>query len=336
MKHLGKITLIAAVAFFLLAFFVVRPIMNVGSPGPLNAAIEVHVPLGAHLPQIADILLTSGAIQSSWIFKWQVKIFGAPERLQAGYYKFLPHTSPATIMDMLQSGRFEMVLVTIPEGLTNYQIKLLLEADTNFSGTVDKMPAEGWLLPETYKVPKGSSPQVVIDHMYVAMRQFLSLTIQDRSTKTDLSEDEILVLASIVEKETAVPSERGRVACLFLNRLRSNMRLQADPTVVYGITAGRGRLERHLSREDLKKDMPHNTYVYKGLPPTAIANPSKEAILAVINPAKTKDLYFVADGLGLHRFACNLSDHKKNVFKLRRHERQQRQKNTSLKKIKYI
>ncbi len=317
--NLRMISLVASILIVLVSILILRPILSIEEPGPLLHEIEIYIPCGACLTRIAQILQDNGAVDQACIFRWQVKLYGMPEKLQAGYYKFPPRVSAQKVMDMLQNGAFEMTLVTVPEGLTHKQIQQLMEALPDLHGNVVHMPREGWLLPETYKVPKGSSPQMIINEMHQSMRRFLATEIACRSVNTTLSPEEIIVLASVVEKETCCPEERRRISQLFLNRLRRNMRLQADPTVVYAISEGLGKLNRPLSREDLKVDLPHNTYVHKGLPATAISNPGKASIRAVLRPAETRDLYFVADGTGKHRFAPTLTAHTKNVFKLRHH-----------------
>jgi len=220
--------------------------------------------------------------------------------------------------------------VTIPEGLTSYQIVERLKADPNLSGNIEAMPPEGSLLPETFIVERGMARQSVIDRMQAEARKLIEKAWAHR--KKDLpikSVEEAVTLASIVEKETGRSGERDRVAAVFVNRLRHNMRLQSDPTILYGLGGGKTVWSRPIQKPEITQKTTHNTYQIDGLPPTPICNPGRAALEAVLNPAETKDLYFVADGTGGHVFAETLRDHNANVQKWRAAEKELRGKTVS-------
>jgi UPF0755 protein len=219
----------------------------------------------------------------------------------------------------MQSGRTVVRRVTIPEGLTVKQVLALLVATEGLDGQVVRVPAEGRLLPETYHFSWGDSRQGMVDRMGEAMREAIARAWAGRSAPPVVkTAEEALVLASIVEKETGIAAERPRIAAVFLNRLRANMKLQSDPTVIYGLSRGEGALGRALARADLEADQAFNTYTRGGLPPTPIANPGRAALEAVLNPAFSDELYFVADGSGGHAFAKTLEEHNRNVARWRK------------------
>ena len=222
------------------------------------------------------------------------------------------------VLAMLVEGKAILHKVTVPEGLTSYQIVEILRASEILTGEIAEIPPEGSLRPETYSIERNQSRSDVLGDMAQAQAAVLAQAWEMRVEDLPLaSPEEVLVLASIVEKETGVASERGKVASVFINRLRRGIKLQTDPTVVYGITGGKGPLGRGLRRSELDRATPYNTYVIPGLPPTPIANPGRDAIMAVVNPDETDFLYFVADGSGGHAFATTLSDHNRNVAKWR-------------------
>jgi UPF0755 protein len=209
--------------------------------------------------------------------------------------------------------------LTIPEGLTNFQIAHLLWATEGLQGNIPPLPGEGMLFPETYHFSWGDTREDVILRLHQAMRKTLREGWNPRASGLPLkNSQEALILASIVEKETAVAEERPHIAAVFLNRLRHGMRLQSDPTVVYDLTDGKGALGRPLTREDLKQETPSNTYVIDGLPPTPISNPGRLALQAVLHPTVSDDLYFVADGSGGHAFSKTLAEHNRNVARWRK------------------
>jgi UPF0755 protein len=220
--------------------------------------------------------------------------------------------------------------MTIPEGLTSEQIvQRLLENDI-LSGNIREMPREGSLLPETYKFTRGMTREQIIQRMQQTQRRLLQEVWEHRSADLPLKTPEQLVtLASIVEKETGRPDERTRVASVFVNRLKQRMRLQSDPTIIYGLVGGKGTLGRPIMRSEIDQPTPYNTYVIDGLPPGPIANPGRASLEATANPARTKELFFVADGTGGHAFAETLDQHNRNVARLRAFEREQKDSSTA-------
>ena len=213
--------------------------------------------------------------------------------------------------------------VTIPEGLTSHQIVERLKADPTLVGDVTEVPPEGALLPETFIVQRGAQRQAILDNMRAESRKAMEKLWDQRQKGLPFKTwEEALVLASIVEKETGRNDERERVAAVFVNRLRQNMRLQSDPTILYGISAGKTVWSRSIMKNEIAQKTAHNTYQIDGLPPTPICNPGRASIEAVLDPARTKDLYFVADGNGGHIFAETLKDHNANVQKWRAIEKE--------------
>jgi UPF0755 protein len=219
---------------------------------------------------------------------------------------------------MLVEGKTVLHKLTVPEGLTSFQIVELLRGSEILTGEVGDIPAEGSLAAETYTLERNQSRNEVLKQMAELQAAELARAWERRVPDLPLATpEEALVLASIVEKETGVAEERARVASVFINRLKRGMKLQSDPTVVYGITGGEGPLGRGLRRSELDRETPYNTYVIDGLPPTPIATPGRDAIMAVVNPEETDFLYFVADGTGGHVFAETLDEHNRNVVKWR-------------------
>ncbi|HEY4995941.1 MAG TPA: endolytic transglycosylase MltG, partial [Aestuariivirga sp.] len=208
--------------------------------------------------------------------------------------------------------------VTIPEGWTSLMVVNRLNEQEELDGQVSATPAEGTLLPETYIVTRGYTRDKLLADMAAAQNKILeSVAAQIPPGSPVKTKEDVITLASIVEKETGVAQERPEVAAVFLNRLKQHMRLQSDPTVIYGIVAGVGKLDHPITRDDLDGETPYNTYVIDGLPPGPIANPGKAAIDAVLNPANVPYLYFVANGTGGHAFASTLEEHNANVKKWR-------------------
>jgi UPF0755 protein len=294
-------------------------------PGPLSAPATVVIPMGAGLERIATEMRGAGIISDPLIFRFGARALGVHTILRAGEYAIPEGTSVRALLKILSDGKTVVRRLTVPEGLTTRDVLARLEATAGLEGRVWPIPAEGRLLPETYHFSYGDSRQDVVRRMSRAMMETLGELWDGRASGLPLANpDEALVLASIVEKETAVPAERPRVARVFLNRLARSMRLQSDPTVVYAMTEGAGALGRPLTRADLKTPSPYNTYLNDGLPPAPIANPGRASLEAVLHPAQSDELYFVADGLGGHAFALTLAEHNRNVAKWRkmRKERQ--------------
>ena len=300
------------------------------APGNLAEEAMLVIPRGASVRSIAALLEDNGVIDDAIIFSWGVRGFGGERPLAAGEYAFPTAISARDAMRLLQSGKVVVRNLTIPEGLTALQIFAAVGAAEALEGELPPAEefGEGVLLPETYQYVRGETREQFLRRMKNAMAETLDRLWRERSPEAGplASPEEALILASIVERETGQAAERPRVAAVFLNRMRRGMRLQSDPTVVYGLSNGTGTIGRPLTRADLAADHPYNTYVHAGLPPGPIANPGRESLAAVLQPAKSKDLYFVADGTGGHAFAQTLAEHNRNVARWRRIERQQRNK----------
>jgi UPF0755 protein len=284
-------------------------------PGPLPEAADIVVPHGS-VADVAVALQQAGLITHPWLFEAADIVTGrAP--IQAAEFSFPAHANLRTVLAILRTGRPTEHHVTIPEGLTAAQIAELLDRNTALTGA-DEVPAEGAVLPATYSFEHGTTRAAILARATAAMAHDVAAAWANRAPNLPLATPaEAVVLASIVERETAKPDERARVAGVFINRLRLGMRLQADPTVVYAASGGRGVLDRKLSRLDLDVDNPYNTYRVHGLPPAPIASPSMASLLAVLHPVENGDLYFVADGTGGHVFAHTLEEHSRNVAKWR-------------------
>jgi UPF0755 protein len=226
------------------------------------------------------------------------------------------------VIGTIVEGKVVQHAVTIPEGLTSEQIMARLSDNEIFSGSVKEVPREGTLLPETYKFPRGTTREQVIQRMQQAQKRLLAEIWERRSADIPVkSPEQLVTLASIVEKETGKPDERSRVAAVFVNRLRQKMKLQSDPTIIYGLAGGKGTLGRPIKRSEIMQPSPYNTYVVDGLPPGPIANPGRASLEATANPARTRDLFFVADGTGGHTFTETYDQHQKNVARLRSMEK---------------
>ena len=308
------------------AFVVTR---NFDVPGPLTSTTVVVIPKGEGTYDIAARLEGKGIITDRRLFVaqyWAARSFGglaADKTIKAGEYEVKAAASVRDVLDTLMEGRAILHKVTIPEGLTSLQIVERLRADTGLSGEITEVPAEGTLLPDTYKVGRGMARQEVIDRMRADQKRVVAGLWAKRQPDLPVKTlEQALILASIVEKETSRADERTKVAAVFVNRLRKPMRLQSDPTIIYGLVAGQGPLGRAITRADIESKTSYNTYQIDGLPPTPICNPGRSAIEATLNPAKTQDLFFVADGTGGHTFTTNLKDHNTAVTNWRRIERE--------------
>jgi UPF0755 protein len=301
-------------------------------PGPLVVSRVVGIPRGEGRIEIATRLESEGVISNRWTFMATYLLknaFGEKKTgdFKAGDYEFKKHASMAEVLDILTKGRAILWKLTIPEGLTSLQIVERVRAEPDLAGDVTEIPPEGALLPDTYRFSKGIDRQELIERMRAEMQRFLASAWERRQPDLPIkTPQEAVVFASIVERETGRVDERERVASVFMNRMRKGMRLQSDPTVIYGIVGGQGTLGRPITRADLNQKTLHNTYQIDGLPPTPICNPGRSAIEAALNPATTDDLYFVADGKGGHVFSQTLKDHNAAVSNWRKIEREIRAK----------
>ncbi len=281
----------------------------------------VSLPSGAGVSAIAATLKSAGVIRSTDMFKAAATLTGADRKLRAGEYEVPSKASLRSVLVLLVEGRVVRHYVTLPEGWSSAQAVAILNGQPILTGTVETTPDEASLWPDTYEISRGETRASVIARMRRARDENLARLWAARSPATVVrSPEEAMILASIVEKETGVAAERPRVASVFTNRLRSGMRLESDPTVEYGITRG-VPLRRGLRRSELDRPNPWNTYQIDGLPPTAIANPGRDAVAAVLNPPSTADLFFVADGSGGHAFARTYEEHLANVARWREVER---------------
>jgi UPF0755 protein len=288
------------------------------APGPLAQDKVVNIPRGLGIRDISDLLVREGVIDQPWVFIGGVLVLKARGDLKHGEYQFSKNASLADVVDTIVENKVVQHVLTIAEGLTSEQIVArLLETDA-LSGQIKEIPREGTLLPETYKFTRGMAREQLIQRMSQAHRHLLQEVWEHRMPDLPVKTPEQLVtLASIVEKETGKPEERSRVAAVFVNRLKNRMRLQSDPTIIYGLTGGKGTLGRPILKSEIEQPTPYNTYVIDGLPPGPIANPGRASLEAAANPARTKDLYFVADGNGGHVFSESYEQHQKNVARLR-------------------
>jgi UPF0755 protein len=288
------------------------------APGPLNDDKVVNIPRGLGIRDIADLLAREGVIDQPWVFIGGVLVLKARGDLKSGEYQFSKAASLADVVNTIVENKVVQHTLTIPEGLTSEQIVAKLLENDALTGQIKEIPREGTLLPETYKFTRGMARAQIIQRMQQAHLHLLQEVWEHRMADLPVKTPEQLVtLASIVEKETGKPDERSRVASVFVNRLKSKMRLQSDPTIIYGLTGGKGSLGRPILKSEIEQHTPYNTYVIDGLPPGPIANPGRASLEAAANPARTKDLYFVADGTGGHVFSETYDAHQKNVARLR-------------------
>ena len=295
------------------------------APGPQAREGEMTVvtlPSGAGVSAIAANLKAAGVIRSTDMFKAAATLTGADRKLRAGEYEVPSGASLRSVIVLLVEGRVVRHYLTLPEGWSSAQAVDILNRQPILTGTVEETPDEGSLWPETYEISRGETRASVIARMRRAHDDNLARLWAARSPNAVVrTPEEAVILASIVEKETGVAAERPRVAAVFTNRLRMGMRLESDPTIVYGITQGRP-LGRGIRRSELDRRTPWNTYQIDGLPPTPIANPGGEAIAAVLNPPASDEIFFVADGTGGHAFARTYAEHLANVARWRAIERQ--------------
>ncbi len=308
-------------------FGVIAVLHKLKEPGPLVADKIVYLPPRSDAPEMLAQLQREGVIASPGLMNFAVLVEGVRGKLKPGEYQFKKQASLRDVIDALVAGRQLMHGLTVPEGLTSEQILERLRESDLLAGDVLETPKEGALLPETYKFPRGFPRSKLLAKMQEDQRKLVDQIWAKRAKDLPLrSPYELVTLASIVEKETGKAEERPRVAAVFVNRLRKGMRLQSDPTIVYGLVGGKATLGRGILRSEIEKWTPYNTYAIDGLPPGPIANPGRAALEATAHPATTRDLYFVADGTGGHVFAESLDQHSRNVQSWRRVEQDQKNK----------
>jgi len=299
-------------------------------PGPLATSTVVVIPRGEGVGAIAERLERDGVIADRRVFMTSILYFmylKGQGSLKAGEYEFRKYATMRQVLDTLVEGKSIEHKVTLAEGLTSFQIVAKLMAHPELHGEITEIPPEGSLLPDTYRFGRNDTRQDIIERMQAAQAKFVAKVWATRDEGIVVTTpEEALILASIVEKETGRADERPLIASVFQNRLRKNIRLQSDPTIIYGLVGGKAVLDHPIQQDEVDRETAYNTYKINGLPPTPIANPGRAAIEAVLRPAKTKDLYFVADGTGGHVFAATLDEHNKNVFRWRKVEREIRAK----------
>jgi UPF0755 protein len=323
MNLLMTLVVLAVIGAFI-AIYVGR--RDFDGPGPISAATTFLVKPGQGTGQIAAGLEDAGIINDAVIFQLGYRAYGGKETMKAGEYEITPAMSMRQVMQLLQSGKSIMYSLTIPEGLTVVQAFKRIADEQALSGDMPAtMPPEGSLAADTQRFTRGEQRKTIIAKMEAQQKALIDEIWAKRSPDLPLADvNEFVTLASIVEKETGINDERPRVAAVFINRLNKKMRLQSDPTIIYGIFGGAGKpADRPIYQSDIEKPTPYNTYVIRGLPPTPIANPGRAALEAVANPAQTEDLYFVADGTGGHVFAKTLDEHNKNVARWRALQKEQ-------------
>ncbi len=311
MRRLGLLGLAAGIALVIAAFVIVQ---GWSGTGPATRTLTVQIREGSSLATAAERLEKAGAIRSARRFRLMARLFGSGVSIKAGEYRIPAHASAADVLHLLQGGKVLQRLVVIPEGYPSVLVHDALMRADGLTGTIP-VPAEGSILPDSYAFQRGDTRASVVLRMQEAMREYLAKTWAKRTPATVVvTPSQAIILASIVEKETGKPSERPMVAAVYGNRLRAGMPLQADPTVIYPITQGRA-LGRRIRRSELDAKNGYNTYASVGLPAGPIANPGRASIDAVLAPATSSALYFVADGTGGHVFADTLAQHNANVAK---------------------
>jgi UPF0755 protein len=286
------------------------------------------VPEGASMEQIVDIVTRGGASTCGTEIVYRVGVNASDvqvRELDPTTQRFVTRTEFAPDATAIPADYLRLrdetdtrFRIAVAEGATSWQIAEALKQVDVLDGDIDDLPPEGMLAPDSYEVRPGDSREQVLARMRAAQETRLAEAWSNRADDLPYgTPQEALIMASIVEKETGVPDERRQVASVFVNRLRQGMKLQTDPTVIYGVTGGQGVLGRGLRQSELRADTPYNTYVIDGLPPTPIANPGRESIEAALNPAATDYIFFVADGSGGHAFATTLDEHNANVARWR-------------------
>ncbi|MCF8531377.1 MAG: endolytic transglycosylase MltG [Reyranella sp.] len=294
--------------------------------GPLQATKTVVIPRGAGPMTMAKVLQQEGIIDHTRLFRIALMIDPAPKPIKAGEYEVPARTSMQALVELLQSGKVVQRRMTIPEGMTTAEVVELVRKAEALTGEITLDLKEGDLLPETYFYSRDDTRDGLLLRMKEAMEKTLDTEWRKRAPGLPLANRRAaLILASIVEKETAIPAERAKVAAVFINRLRRRMKLESDPTTIYGLTDGKAPLNRELTRADLQSNSPYNTYFVPGLPAGPICNPGRASIVAATHPARDRSLYFVADGQGGHAFALTLNEHNRNVSRWREIQRERQE-----------
>lgn len=289
------------------------------SPNDQNQIVRLIIPRGHSVKKIAKELVRHQVINYPRAF-WMVhRVFFSDSPLQAGEYEIPPHSSVRSIIEMMHEGRVVIHKLTLPEGITTKEVLDKVKSEEMLIGDVTREFNEGDLLADTYHYTYGETKMMLLNRIYQKSQIIIDELWAKRAANLPLAnKQEAVILASIIEKETGISNERPRIAGVFVNRLRKKMKLQADPTVIYAITKGQYVFDRSITKSDLKIKSLYNTYLYPGLPPTAIGNPGIEALEAALNPSDTKELYFVADGKGGHNFSSTLIDHNQHVVNYRK------------------
>lgn len=317
--HKIALATFVAVTTLFLSLFAIYFMGYYNSPGPLQANKIVYIQKGTSLSSIAQQLEVDGIIDYPLFFEAHLRLRHAAHHIRAGEFEFKPHQTPHEVYETLATGSFVQHSITIPEGTRTKQVLSSLQEANMLTPELKLEVKEGELLPETYYYTRGEHEAALVDRMRQAMRLTLEKAWHLNKAGHFLqTPQEVLILASIVEKETSVPAERPRVAAVFLNRLKKGMLLQSDPTVMYGLEYEHGKPVQELSKTDLQTPSAYNTYLNKGLPPTPICNPGKASIEAVMKPVVSEDLYFVADGTGGHVFSKTYEEHMINHQKWRK------------------
>jgi UPF0755 protein len=318
-RHVARIAVAGLLAAFVAAGVVAWGFAQYVRPGPLTSETVVVIPSGDGVDSIANRLGEAGVLAAPRVFAAAARLTGVGSSLRAGEYAFAPGISSREVLGLLRSGRTVVRRLTIVEGLTVAEVVRQFLATEGLIGEVGAIPDEGSLLPETYHFSYGDSREAMVARMASAMTETVDALWARRVPGLPLADQrEAVILASLVEKETAREDERARVAGVFTHRLRRKMKLQSDPTVAYALTSGNGPLERRLGGDDLATVSPYNTYTVRGLPPAPICNPGRASLRAAMNPLETDELYFVADGDGGHVFARTYAEHRRNVARWRK------------------
>ncbi|WP_262695287.1 endolytic transglycosylase MltG [Kordiimonas aquimaris] len=319
LTHTAAILIVSGLISLITAYGYVNRIAN--EPGDHSSTFLIYLEAGDTLSTVADYASLAGVVDSPWQLKLIAYVSGLQNKIYAGEYEVLKGLSPRELMQKIADQQTYKRRLVIPEGSSVKQVAAILSSSFGVDMTGFELPVEGSLLPETYFYERGVSANELTRRMQDAMKQAFNSLWKNRAMNLPfMDQGEAITLASIVEKETAQSTERDKVAAVFVNRLRLGMRLQSDPTIIYGITAGMP-LGRPISRSDLRGETPYNTYRRDGLPPTAISNPGLASLTAVLNPADVPYLYFVADGTGGHAFAETLEEHNRNVARWRQIEK---------------